>query len=164
MFFPFLRLIPLKDWLYAGIIATALIVFGVYTHHERKIGAAKVVAADTAALIMAQKIADVQTAKLAQKAEDASHVHDQELTDLRTYRSEHPVHVGVCRTAGNSLPGLPKGSPAIPGDAATSPASGDVQPLLTGDSGRDTDIGPLLDLLAGKADAVSSVLREYQNR
>ena len=102
----FLKLVPLKTWLYVGVLVALLVSFGMYTSHERTIGAARILAADAAALVKAQRLADIQTAALAQKAEDASHVHDQELTDLRTYRSSHPVHVGVCRAAGNSIPSV----------------------------------------------------------
>ena len=42
--------IPLKDYLYAAAIAVLLIAFGLFVHHERSVGAAKVVAADQKAV------------------------------------------------------------------------------------------------------------------
>lgn len=49
-----LKLIPFKDWVYGGVIAALLIGFGVYTVHERHIGAENQA---------------VKTAKVAERAE-----------------------------------------------------------------------------------------------
>lgn len=49
-----LKLIPFKDWVYGGIIAALLVGFGVYTAHERHIGAENQA---------------VKTARVAEKAE-----------------------------------------------------------------------------------------------
>jgi hypothetical protein len=159
----FLKLVPLKDWIYAGALALLLILFATYTHHERALGAARIIAADAAALDKAQHIADLQTAALKQKAEDASHAHDQELADLRSYRASHPVHARVCGAASHSVPGVPATGGSDPGHAGTSPPSGGVQPVSAGDNGSD-DLGPMLELLAGRADKLSAQLREYQKR
>lgn len=159
----FLRLVPLKDWLYAGIIAALLIAFGAYTKHERTVGASRILAADAAALVKATATAKAETDRLQKKADEAEHAHDQEIADLRLYRATHPVHVGVCHATGNNQPGVPSTAGSDPSHASPGASSGDVLPVPAGDSG-EQDIGPLLDVLAGKADAVSSQLREYQNR
>jgi hypothetical protein len=51
-----LALIPVKDWVYGGIIAALLVGFGWYTVHERHEGAEKILAAD-------KKLADTVAAK-----------------------------------------------------------------------------------------------------
>ena len=160
----FLRLVPLKDWLYAGIIAALLICFGLYTGHEREVGAARILEADTAALVKATAKAKAETDRLQAKAYEAEHAHDKEISDLRLYRATHPVHLGLCHPSGDNKPGLPATSGTDPSHAGTSPAPGDLQPVPSGDSIGESDIERLLDILAGKADSVSSQLREYQNR
>lgn len=159
----FLRLVPLKDWLYAGIIALLLIAFGAYTKHERSVGAARILSADAAALVRATEKTAAESQRLKEIADTAEHTHDQEIADLRLYRATHPVHVGVCHAAGNNQPSVPSTAPPNDGNASPSPSSGDVLPVPAGDSG-EQDIGGLLDVLAGKADAVSAQLREYQSR
>lgn len=161
--FPFLNTYRL----YFQIAAAALILSaGLYWHHKVYVsGVAAVQQADAVALQAAKAVADKETARLTKRAEDASHEHDKDLADLRLYRVTHPVHVGggLCHNSNNSIAGLP-GIPAPDfSHANTGPSPGDVQPVSSGNSGRD-DIGPLLDLLAGRADKLSAQLREYQNR
>lgn len=147
-----------------GVALLLLCLLGLYVHHRiYQSGVASVQQADAVALAKAKADAQIKTDQLAKTAEEASHAHDQELTDLRAYRANHPVHVGVCHDANHSVPSVPAAPGQDPGHASPSPASGDVQPVPTGDSS-PADIGPLLDLLAGKADKLSSELREYQNR
>jgi hypothetical protein len=54
--FAFLGAIPIKDWIYGGLIVALLAGFGVYTIHERHEGAASIEAADarTAAVAAAK--------------------------------------------------------------------------------------------------------------
>ena len=62
--------IPLKDYIYAAVIALLLIGFGLFVHHERGIGEAKVLAAD-AKVVAIQKAhdTDVQNAATAATSE-----------------------------------------------------------------------------------------------
>lgn len=159
----FLKLVPLKDWLYAGVIALLLIVFGAYTKHERSVGAARILSADAAALVRATEKTAAETQRLKDLADKAEHAHDQEIADLRLYRATHPVHVGVCHAAGNNQPSVPSTAGSNSGNASPGSSSGDVLQVPAGDSLGISDIGPLLDILAGKADAVSAQLREYQS-
>ena len=161
--FPFLKLIPLKDYVYGAAIVLLCVGFLSFIRHERAVGASRILQADTLALTKAQAAADIQTAKLAKQADEASHAHDKELADLRYYRVTHPIHVRVCHDTHGSVPGLPATGSANGSNAGAGPASGDVQPVLTGDNGGE-DIGPLLDLLANRADQVSAQLREFQKR
>jgi hypothetical protein len=147
-----------------GVVLALLVVLGLYVHHRiYQSGVASVQREDAAALVQAKAAADIITAKLAHKAEDASHVHDQELSDLRTYRDHNPVHLRVCNNANSSLSRVPDSALPHSGDAGSIPAAGDVQPVPAGSSG-ESDIGPLLELLAGRADKLAAQLREYQKR
>jgi hypothetical protein len=104
-----LALVPLKDWIYVGIIVTLLAAFGVYTVHERHIGEAKIEASD-------KKVADAQI------------VHNKEVEDvvatklsaaIKDYDALSPIPVPravpvlVCRTSGGSA--VPSGKGAVTG-------------------------------------------------
>ena len=108
-------------------------------------------------IVVMQQAEKDYAAKREQEIKDATHVHDQELTDLRAYRESHPVvPVRLCKRP------APVPSPATAG-TASSPATGTVQPLPAGDNGTSgPDIGPLLDALAASADSVSADLRAQQ--
>lgn len=70
-----LKLIPFKDWVYGGLIAALLVGFGVYTHHERVIGATKEAAAVTKIAVKAE--AKVTAANVAAQT--------TETTNAKTY-------------------------------------------------------------------------------
>lgn len=133
-----LKLIPLKDWIYAGIIAALLGLFGWYTVHERNIGKADVVAVDNkaAAKQVAHNVVVESTALetinvIAQKysASIASPIAD----------SPHVIVRYVTRPAG--------AVPAAAGSACSAPSTADVSATDT------TDIGPGLDTAGRDADA-----------
>jgi hypothetical protein len=60
----FLSLIPIKDWIYVGIIAALLAGFAVFVHHERALGAQRIEAADAAATAKTLKAADARIVAL----------------------------------------------------------------------------------------------------
>lgn len=87
------------------------------------------------------------------------HSHDQELSELRSYRDAHPVQpVRLCRA--NVLP--PRSPEGHPG-----PTTADVLPVPGSDplvrpAGDPPDIADLLGLLALRADQMSAGLRRRQ--
>ena len=89
----------------------------------------------------------------------AGHAHDAELADLARYVSDHPVSVRLCPV------GPVQVTPA-PG-AGSGTATGNIQPVSAGNpaerTGERPDIGPLLNLLAVRADETSADLREQQS-
>ena len=122
-----LSLIPLKDWLYGGLIVALLIGFGWYTHRERSIGAAnevKVVQAASAkvqaaaakqiATINAQHAATVAAIKVVQNAQlQIAAIDSAVLTQrLRNYEANRSCPRPVLA-----------GSPAAPTGSASSPGS-----------------------------------------
>jgi hypothetical protein len=113
------------------------------------------------AVVAAQAAAD--TAKLQRKADAAEHTHDQELTDLRSFRDAHPVEpVRLCGPAPVRAPGA-----VVAGNSGSGAAPAAVQSVPAGDTGvrqwtAGRDIGPMLEALAARADSVSSQLRVYQ--
>lgn len=104
-----LKLIPIKDWLYTGIIAALLIGFWYYTVHERELGAAREMAALQASSAKLQVAAQKQVAETAanyattlntiqEKQSDeikmAAAQHDADARSLLyydTYRRLHPA-------------------------------------------------------------------------
>lgn len=128
------------------------------------VGVTKERAAWQAKYDKAQHDADLETARLQGAADAAEHAHDQELTDLRQYRADHPLHGGLCKPVGVRAA---QGSAADESHARAGPASGDIQPMSEGDrsgDARQPDQLGMLDVLAGKCDALSAVVREWQAR
>jgi hypothetical protein len=157
---PFLALIPVKDWIYAGIIAALLAGFGWYTVHERNLGAAHEVAALKTSSDKLQQQTAVQTAELQAKATMAEQAYDKEVNNLNSLPT--PI-VRLCNNATNSGRVVPKAGATIAGDGDTGPAAPGIQPVPSGNS-EGPDIGSMLSALAARADQVSATLREYQGR
>lgn len=106
-----LKLIPFKDWAYGGIIVALLVGFGVYTHHERVIGATKEAA--TVAKVAVKAEAKVTAANVAAQSTETTNAktYDQTVAappvlDLgvvcqRTYASSNQVSkAGSVATSG----------------------------------------------------------------
>jgi hypothetical protein len=125
----FLKLIPLKDWLYGAAIATLLVGFGVYTHHERAVGEEKIKAAD--AKVVAAQVVHNEEVENVVKSKVAAAVAEYE--SLAPIPEPTRVPVLVCR-----VPAAPGAGPVHGGPSA--PAGGDV-------AGADVPIG------AAQADA-----------
>ena len=86
---------------------------------------------------------------------------DKESSNLSAYIAAHPIQpVFVC-----PRPHAPAAS-VIEASASPSPAPADIQPVPSGDSDSGSvwhpDIGPLLNILAARADQVAADLREQQ--
>lgn len=109
-----LSLVPLKDWIYGGIIVALLAGFGVYTVHERHLGAAHEVAAlqKSSAALQAkaqEHIIEVAKAytdsfnaneeKLNAQLQAASDQHDSDAQRLRDYDAYRSAHSAVARAA-----------------------------------------------------------------
>jgi hypothetical protein len=156
--FALLGLVPVKDWIYGGIIAALLAGFGWYTLHERSVGAQKVVSADTKAAAVAEK-RDAAITATAQAA--STQIGNTYAKDLDT-PVVAPPHVLCERPAstGSELPqtssgaGGADGAPAVPG-----PGQVDIGPPLVA-VGSDADdqvralqaeIQVLLDAMNGVA-------------
>ena len=158
-----LALIPAKDWLYGGVIVALLIGFGAYTHHERVVGEAKVVAADAAATAKVVAQTAAQTATLKARATMAEQAYDKEHTSIANQPSLEPVRLCINSHASRIV--LSAGAAQVPGNAGTSPAAPGVQPVPAGDTSvPGPDISGMLQAFGSAADKVSAELREYQSR
>jgi hypothetical protein len=156
-----LGLIPWRLWAYGAAVG-AIIGTAIWWHHTTYQAGYKAATAKYEQLYQAAKDqADAETARLRENAHNAEVAHAQEISDLRAYRLAHPVVVRLCGKPSGG--GVPQAGTAVAGNDGTGTASGDVLEVPAGDSG-GRDIGGMLDLLAGKADAVSAELREYQAR
>jgi hypothetical protein len=160
-------LIPTKDWLYGGAIVL-LIVFGLHEHHKILAeGIAEQKAADDKATATLVANAAKQTADLQARATMAEQAYDKE---VQSVANQPPVGaVRLCLDSHRSGGVVSKVGAAQPGASAASAASGDIQPVPSGDTGggeRDegVDIGPLLAALAAAADQEVAVDREFQSR
>jgi hypothetical protein len=155
-----LALIPIKDWIYGGLIVL-LISFGVYErHHLIAEGQQHELAALKLSSDKLQKQTAAQTAELQAKATMAEQAYDKEVNNLNNLPT--PI-VRLCNNATNSGRVVPKASSTIAGDGDTGPAASGVQSVPAGNS-EGPDIGPMLSALAARADQVSATLREYQGR
>ena len=154
-----LALIPTKDLVYGALIAI-LLAFGVYErHHLITEGATHELAALKASSDRLEKKSVAETAELQAKATMAEQTHDKEILALSNLP---PVSVRVCQYP-NSGAVVSQGSTAKSGNESAGAAAGNVQPVPAGNSA-GIDIGPMLSLLALRADEVSATLREFQSR
>jgi hypothetical protein len=165
-----LGLIPLKDWIYTGIIA-AILIGGAYWHHATlEDGIHDQQVADARVSAALEKKTAAETADLQARATMAEQAYDHEKTANTQYRDANPIQpVRLCLDTHNSGGVVPKAGTPVAGNAPTSAAAKPVQPMPAGDhSGGAGAAGPdlagMLDLLAARADQVSSQLREYQSR
>lgn len=161
-----LSLIPFRDWCYLGAIVALLIGFGVYTKHERNIGAAHEVAALKESSDKLQKDTDRQTADIKAKADMAEQAHAKEILALSNRPPSQPVRLCLDTHRGSVVPA---GGATNAGNAATGPSAAGIQRMPTGDSGSGEgtvgpDISKMLTALGASADTVSATLREYQSR
>jgi hypothetical protein len=118
-----LALLPLKDWVYLGVILALLAAFGGYTIHERRAGAAHEITAlqKSSAKLTAdadKKIATLTAAHAATveqvvkendaKIAAANTEHSSDLERLReydAYRRQHPTVSSASQPAGTTSPG-----------------------------------------------------------
>jgi hypothetical protein len=135
-------LVPLKDWIYGGIIVALLAAFGVYTVHERHIGEARIEASDKkvadAQIVHNKEVEDVVASKLSAAIKD----YDA-LSPIPVPRS---VPVLVCSTSGGS--DVPSGESAVAG----SNGAGAGVPVGAGQSDAGFDPAPAVSATGTDAD------------
>lgn len=148
-----LGLVPLKDWIYCGLIAALLVGVGIAVQHERDIGAAKVVAADAKVVAVQQKHdSDVQAAAAAASQKALETYHAQLTAALQ------PVPSLVCYRAAPSRR-------AVPNPASSAGSSSEITdvPEATGPS---FDPSQRVLAIGRQADAqvtlLQSLIRSYQ--
>ena len=161
-----LALIPLKDWVYSGLIIL-LIGFGVYErHHLIAEGQQHELAALKLSSDRLQKQTAIQTAELQAKATMAEQAYDKEIASLNNQPPSQSVRLCLNSAPRGSV--VSQASGQVTGNASAGSAAASVQRVPSGDSSNGPrtgpDIGNLLGLLASRADEVSATLREYQNR
>jgi hypothetical protein len=164
-----LALIPVKDWIYCGLIA-AILAGGLWYH--RKLideGIADQRRADDIASATITAKTAKETANLQARAMTAEQAYDKERADNQNYNDTHPVApVRLCLTTPARGSIVPPPGAANTGNASSGSATSNIPNLSSGDNnngpGSGPDISTLLGLLADKADDVSATLREYQTR
>jgi hypothetical protein len=163
----------LEDWKeVAWLLAIAIIAgFALWYRHELlEDGIARQRATDLVAYDAQLKQANLLTAAAQAAADLARGNYATEITASDTYRLDHPLGaVSLCDAPPS--PGAGAVSEARGGLAGNAVAGTGAGPVLGVPAGgaqlepqRSRDIGPLLDILAGRADQVSAQLREFQDR
>lgn len=141
-----LRLVPLKDWIYGGIIVGLLVAFGCYTVHERHVGAAKIEAIDARA-VKAQKAHNKEVETRAKTTIDSAAAQYKAAVAAPPAR-DAPHIVCVNPRRGGHVSGNAGDRPRV--DAGTSvPEESTVDP------------GPALDTVGRDADAQVKALQAY---
>jgi len=142
-----LKLLPLKDWLYCGAIAVIIAGFLTYSAHERSIGAAKVAGQDAKlAALQTQRNAAISTLAASRLA----HIGDSYDATLNAPIPDSPhVFVRNCPAAPRSS-GLPS-TAGHPGGTDATPDSAETAPR---------DIGPPIDKAGRDADALIASLQQ----
>ena len=115
--------IPIKDYLYIGAIIALLVFFGFFVHHERGVGAAKVVAADSRAVAAQVQRDDAlrTVAALSTSVAQGDYSHA-----ISTPIVNAPVPVRLCHNAQRSSPVPSAASPDSSGTAAPAGGSEDA--------------------------------------
>lgn len=152
-----INLIPLKDWLYTGIIVAMLIVLGVFTSHERNVGREQIEAAD-AKVAQAQSIHNTEVEARAKAITQADAiVYHHVLAAPPAVDAPH-VWLHDDSSCASPVPANVSAGPAIDAkaDVPTTGASGDESTVE-----HARDIGPSLDKLLQDADSEVTALQEY---
>ena len=152
-----------------AIAAAAVGAFWIYHHHVyvEGIHAQQVADQRASAKLVAKARAETKAAQAtAQTAHDA---YLNEVTHEQVLAARHPLPpVRLCLDAYPGGSGVSQAGTADAGNASASAAAGGVSQVPGADhpvrARRGPDISGLLELLAGRADQVSAVLREYQAR
>lgn len=158
--FALLKLISPKDYIYGALIVV-LIAGGLWYHHKLITeGIAEQQAKDDAATVAIVANTAKQTADLQARAIMAEQAYDKEIASIA---AQPPVSVRLCNDSHLGSRIVPKAGTPITGNVGSGSIAGNIQPMPAGNSvGRD--IGPMLELLAARADEVSATLREFQKR
>lgn len=147
--------------LYAEIAAGLILIiaFGLFVHHERAVGAQKILASDTAAEAALKKLTDAQTAHEQELATQAEQAAKNEQKAIDNYALTHPV--GVVRLCGANPGGsrVPQTSPIVSGTQDPSPRPDPLSAVPA-----SPDIGPALSDLMQSAARLAITVREFQQR
>lgn len=156
-----LEFIHARKWI-VELILVAVLIAGVwwFCHHLIDVGVQR----ERATWMLKVDAANLERARAQGRADAAEATAKKEHDELTQYRVDHPLRgslASLCRKPA----GVPAASGAVSGDAQAGAGSADFQPLPAGNPVSVVDepdqLG-MLDLLAGRADLLSSQLREWQ--
>ena len=162
--------VPLKDWIYCGLIV--LLILGGFWYHHKILaeGIAKQQIADdrASAILTAQTIK--RTTELQIRATTAEQAYDKEIADGQAYRDsikQRPIRLCLDSHPSGGL--VPQAGATLPGNVDPRTGAQHIPDLPPGDSSdragtADSTIAALLLLLADRGDQVSAELREFQSR
>lgn len=146
------KLVPIKDYIYCGIIVALLVGFGLFVHHERVIGADTVKAAD--AKVVATQVTHNQKVEA-----NAQVTVAQIATTYADVVSAPPAadapHLWLRDTPSCSAPAANASTPS------STDGSADVPAVVSGTGESAYDFGPPLDRSFEDADAQVTGLQGY---
>ena len=144
-------MVPLRLYLYAGLLAALLAAGLWYRHTLIAEGEARVIAADRDAADKQREAVAAEAKKWSKTLEIARESHDAEVASVL---APFPVHRVVCHA---SDPG------PVPGSQGVSTGTGAPAAVVPEDAGVHPDIGPALGLLAKRADKLAADARELDS-
>lgn len=152
-----LKLVPLKDWIYTGLIVALIAGFALFVHHERVIGEdtikvadAKVVAARIAHNTKVEANAQATVTQIAQTYADVSSAPPA--ADAPHLWVQHSAPSSCTPSANAGTPGRTDGGSVL--SAEVSNAGEEPDPSAF-------DVGPQLDKSFEDADAQVTGLQDY---
>lgn len=153
---------PYRLYIELAAVAVLLAGFGMYTWHERDVGATKVHTADANAQNAARKQAEAESLLNTERATKAEEQSASAQKAIDQYRADHPESpVSVCH-ANNRVAVLPTTGPTHPGAAAASPGPAAVSQVPDRTPG--PDIRPGLDAIVSVAEQLAIRFAQFQQR
>ena len=153
-----------------GVVAAGAVgAFWIYHHHVYVEGIHAQQVADQKASAKAIAKARAETKAAEATAQAAHDAYLNEVAHEQVLAARHPLPaVRLCLNAYPGGSGVPEAGSPYAGNAGASTGTRGVPQMPGADhpvrARRGPDISGLLELLAGRADQVSAVLREYQAR
>lgn len=150
--------------LYIEIAAVVVLLsaFGLYTWHERTVGAEHISQADAKAQSAAQKQADAETALNLAKAAKADEVASSAQKAVDDYVAKQPIDsVWLC--ANNRIPEPAQGSAPVSAAQGSGTGAAPVREVQNRDA-QPVNIGPNLDELVLSASRVAVLYNDLQQR
>lgn len=153
---------PYRLYIELAAVAALLGAFGLYTWHERQVGALQVHTADAIAQNEARKRADAESLLNTERATKAEEQAASAQQAIEKYRADHPEQpVSVCH-ANNRVAVLPAAGDSKQASIAAGAESASLPEVPDGTPG--PNIRPGLDAIVSVAEQLAIRLANFQQR
>lgn len=154
----------IRLYLELGAVAVLAIAFGLYTMHERSVGATQVHTADAKALNAARRQADAETQLNNERAAQADAGADRAQKAVDDYRAAHPAEPFRLCHPNDSVVGVREGGAAAGRQPGAGAGSAAVPTVPRGGESQGPDIAPELDALVSAAQRLDILYTDDQGR